>query len=398
VGFPVATVKYGAVMESIRERESSQARTLGLFDGQVCMASAVGAEVRQQPARTDAGEAGVRLESKDNNWKFEVSTAKVVKHRCGCRTCCVCGKRRGWETRQILLDPEKLALFPAPYLLTLTVDPKNFDSPEAAYDFVRKGGYIRRLLRLLGIDVWVWVLEFQKNGSSHWHILMDLSSRGRLTRDDLRWCWRTWRGKWKIGGLDLQEQKPFVSARHAVMYITKYLTKPVNEYPGWFLKGKHQRMCQASKRIGRLTRGPARPESKEEAEVRHRRQSKPMAERMAECGMSCKLLQQEVCSETGEERTVYLGEVQANRDDLVLMSKRGELPRHIRLVELEVECLGETFHEVLLENPQVGLAWRLDVLRRHLRESGYEQGRMRAIQERCEKFLGASLANQRDAL
>src|SRR6185369_1412740 len=120
----------------------------------------------------------------------------------------------------------KARLFRNPALLTLTVDRSHFASPEDAHRQITEGSFIARLMRLLGVVTWFWVLEFQTktgDGWPHWHLLIDLDDVGG--RLDLAKAWRLWRDKWGLGGLDLSTRKSFADRQHAVLYVTKYLTK-----------------------------------------------------------------------------------------------------------------------------------------------------------------------------
>ncbi len=309
------------------------------------------AESPRPAAGAAAAAGGRRLESIDYKLKSK-SEVLVVNHRCKARTCPRCGRVRGWETRQVLLEKARDGAFQSPYLLTLTVDPKGFDSPEAAHDAVTSGSYIPRLLRLFNIRVWVWVLEFQQNGWPHWHILVDLAERGRLSRGDLRRMWYLWRDKWGLGGLDVQERKRFGTAQHAVMYVTKYLTKPPRRgYPAWFIRGKRRRMIQASRAVGALCfRGSGeKEEAEEEAEedkAKSRSDSRPLVDRMAECGCSSQLLLRKVDERTGEERHEIVGELPVSVDKLQELERSGELPRHFGMQVREVLFFGGRYEEV----------------------------------------------------
>src|SRR5688572_19809658 len=86
-----------------------------------------------------------------------------------------------------------------------------------------------------GVVTWFWVLEFQTesgDGWPHWHLLIDLSECGGFL--DLKRCWRLWRDKWGLGGLDLSHRETS-SPEHAIMYATKYLTKTPEASPIWVL-------------------------------------------------------------------------------------------------------------------------------------------------------------------
>lgn len=336
-------------------------------------------------ARQGGRPAAARLDSRGNKWNREV---EIVTHRCKARTCRVCGRRRGWETRQVLLEPDRLGLFVVPAMLTFTVDPKKFDSAEQAHDTITKGGFLRRLLKLLKIRAWVWVLEFHKSGWPHWHVLVDLSERGRLTPEDLRRCWRLWRDKWGLGGVDVRLKRQFETAEHAVMYVTKYLMKPPKTgYPEWFLAGKGRRLVQASKRVGALCfKGSEHKETQKETEKR--RESRSLAVRMAECGTSCRLILREVNTETGEERVECLGELPASRGELVERMQRGELPGVVGLVVQTVKFWGGQYQRVVLRGAALRL--RVGVLGAWAAQAGLADKRRVKVAAVMKKLCGGN--------
>ena len=64
-------------------------------------------------------------------------------------------------------------------MLTLTIDPQLFESPDAAFRFVtdrscigRTMQHLRRAGVLNGVH-WFAVIEWQANGWPHWHLLVD---------------------------------------------------------------------------------------------------------------------------------------------------------------------------------------------------------------------------------
>lgn len=269
-----------------------------------------------------------RLELKDYKWKFEgLKRVVLAGCKCNCRSCPECGRKRGFETRRVLMNKSNLEKFKDPILLTLTIDPKNYKSPEHAHDVVTEGGYIRRLLRLLGIDTWLWVLEFHKSGWPHWHIVADVSERGRLTKKDLRWCWHLWRDKWGLGAPDVQEKKRFSSAAYAMNYITKYLTMPEkNLFPEWFLKGSRRRLCQASQKVGRLTECKSNTKVSLTGKEKKRKESRALIVRMNECGTRSAVLLEKIDPETFQSSFHYMGTLETSPDNLLSLNAAGVLP------------------------------------------------------------------------
>jgi len=108
-------------------------------------------------------------------------TFRAVKCSCGKTWCSQCGLRKlqksvydhvsAWDWRKVRF-------------ITLTVDPKFFDSPDQCYDQLQKrkavSNLIHNLKRTAGKDIldWHWVVEWHRNGFPHWHILIHVSSSG----------------------------------------------------------------------------------------------------------------------------------------------------------------------------------------------------------------------------
>ncbi len=297
----------------------------------------------ENPARV---EAAVRLESTGYKVNSQVG---IVTHRCQARTCPTCGRRRGWETRQVLLERARAGLFRNPIMLTLTVDPKRFASPEEAHDAVAAGKFIPRLLRLFGIKVWVWVLEFHVSGWPHWHVLVDLSDRGPLRQADYRRLWHLWRDTWGLGRPDVRVKKDFETSSHAVNYVTKYLTKaPKGGYPSWFLAGKRRRMIQASKRVGRLCFKGFHSDGSSDVACPVRRQARTLLERMGQCRKFSHLIERSVNCETGEEHVRHLGELSVSREALTKMLDAGDVPVEFGLETIETKMDGYTKIELVM--------------------------------------------------
>ena len=100
---------------------------------------------------------------------------------------------------------------------------------------------------------------------------------------------RLWRDKWHLGGLDLQRKKN-KSAKHALFYVTKYLTKyPEAGFPDWLLHYDHRiRWVGSTRSLGPLV-SDREPVAKDAGDNEDAKQSlprvhRPLAMRMAECG------------------------------------------------------------------------------------------------------------------
>lgn len=280
-----------------------------------------------------ASAAGLRLETSSNN----VTRSRLVLASCNCRarTCRRCGKRKGWEARQVLL--ERSHLWVKPGMFTLTVDRSKFATPEAAHTAITDGRYVPRLLAKLGVARWVWTLEFQTatgDGWPHWHLLIDLSSLPGQ-RLDLKRAWHWWRDVWQLGGLDLHvKSTKAADAKHAVFYITKYLTKPPRGgFPLWVLDRHGVRFVQASKAVGSLVFKPKRTMG----ESKKRRDYKPRAaliERMAKCQQETVGIMMGVDPATGEQICRFAGSIKV---PLPMIRAMADCARfHGRVVEVEV--------------------------------------------------------------
>ena len=161
------------------------------------------------------------------------------------------------------------ALWRDPCILTLTVDRKRFSSPQEAHRVVADGKFIPRLMRMCGIKLWVWVLEFQQEtgeGWPHWHLCIDRADLpGRMV--PLARAWKLWRDTWHLGGLQLSVKRQGLTSAHALNYITKYLTKsPQSGYPEWVLHAHSIRFVQGCRALGPLVGKIKWDEADEETE------------------------------------------------------------------------------------------------------------------------------------
>lgn len=129
-------------------------------------------------------------------------------------------------------------------MITLTVDPKQFDGPEQAFDFFRTDRTIAKLMQQLrrkGVLIgpeWICVLEFQKNGWPHWHILVHSKFIPvQLIREG-----------WRYGRIDITKSCQFKTHGHAFNYLTKYIEKFENSaVPGWVLRRARVRRYSTSR-------------------------------------------------------------------------------------------------------------------------------------------------------
>jgi hypothetical protein len=232
----------------------------------------------------------------------------------------------------------KSAMFRKPAMLSLTVDRSRFASPEEAHRTITAGSFIPRFMRLLGLSTWLWVLEFQTktgDGWPHWHLLVDLEDVGG--RLDLQHAWQLWRDRWHLGGLDLSSSR-FADPQHAVLYITKYLTKMPAAFPTWvILRQKAIRFVGGCKPIGSLTgqlsRARTEPEYVEQPDLPFRQPRTLLLCRMARCEMSASVFCIDGNTETGDGEWKWMGTIPATPDDLFELSRQGLVSMRIMPVD-----------------------------------------------------------------
>lgn len=174
---------------------------------------------------------------------------KIVGTGCKSHYCSDCCRGIGLALRNKLLVAVTRWKCELPLMLTLTIDPKNFDSPEQAMDYVRRKGLVSRLIRTLKrrhsghVGHYFAVVEWQENEWPHWHILIDAAfipislvsviwngyGPGRPgSHVPMGFVWIS-KG---VGG----KKGTFVSKYHAACYVCKYVIKPPKHgWPQWVL-------------------------------------------------------------------------------------------------------------------------------------------------------------------
>jgi len=241
----------------------------------------------------------------------ERSTITIRTHRCGSWWCPYCCRRKAGIARRSLLGAVKS--WRRPLLLTLSVDRhgvgyhgeqgRSWTSAKEVHDEVATKSLVARLMQRMGVERWVWVLEFQSKtgeGWPHWHVLLDAPGSGWFDFAEAR---RLWWGTWGIGNIDV---KIGIGANGGVFYLTSYMTK-VAATPQWVLaSSKTTRKVGASKAVGSIMRhrpaGADDEPSLDHAEegstpVEHPeppiyekpRHEHPVLWRLAECGQSARM-------------------------------------------------------------------------------------------------------------
>ena len=124
---------------------------------------------------------------------------------------------------------EALADWASVIMLTLTVDPSDYEGPEDAYRKIGKQRRVAETIKKLHAREaiksrrFTQTLEFHKSGWPHWHVLVE------STFVDKHLLQRLWdRGHCWVSKHD------FMSVDHAINYATKYIVKTSEEEPFWF--------------------------------------------------------------------------------------------------------------------------------------------------------------------
>jgi len=263
-----------------------------------------------------------------------------------------------------------------PAILTLTVDRACFASPQDAHGKISGGKFIPRLMRMLGVRLWMWCLEFQQatgEGWPHWHLLVDLADLpGR--RIDLKRAWTLWRDTWHLGGLDLSTKKTGMTSAHALNYITKYLTKfPDGGFPEWVLHAHSLRFVQGSRAlgplVGKISYGMPPDEEEEEEESPREHVRKPNLEANSRCGLMSTVMREEIDGCTGELRYRFLGALPVSPGFLLSLAySPGDCPgRFVRAPDA-----------LASERSMVLFAGNVDEVRRWLERHADPQGYLRS--------------------
>ena len=139
---------------------------------------------------------------------------RYIRLDCKCWDCSFCGPKKAYRYRNAIREVAevyKLCRF-----LTLTLDPRlmGHEDPVSYINnaFAKWRIYLKRKLGALA--VYVRILEFQKNGNPHFHILVDRFIPQALVQ-------KTWEA---AGGGRMVFIK-FVDMHRVSRYLSKYLTK-----------------------------------------------------------------------------------------------------------------------------------------------------------------------------
>lgn len=185
--------------------------------------------------------------------KLCVSSWEVRGCCCKSQYCEQCGPGRGLDVRKKLI--EALSTFQGIFMVTLTHDQVIFNGdPRRAFEYVKGkagSGNSQHLIGELVRTLWkrgylhsrryFCVLECQKNGFPHWHLLLDASF---IPVEVIRARWDSFRPKDAgpvqgnrpaFGAVRFSAPK-FADHKHAAHYACKYLIKnPEQGFPDWLL-------------------------------------------------------------------------------------------------------------------------------------------------------------------
>jgi hypothetical protein len=146
---------------------------------------------------------------------FSANETKKRAYRLNCKTwaCCYCGPRKAKRYRFLiaqLAERARLTRF-----LTLTLDPSKIQGDSVRHlrrTFDKFRLYLGR--RYGGAITYISVLEFQKNGNAHLHVLVDRYI-------DQAWIQESWSA---LGGGRFVDIR-YVDVHNVSRYLSKYLTK-----------------------------------------------------------------------------------------------------------------------------------------------------------------------------
>jgi len=232
----------------------------------------------------------------------------ICENRCRSWFCEHCAEIGGPRLRARLID--RVGSWRSPMMLTFTVDPALFESAESAFKWVMSQRAIARVMKQVEkfrhSGQWFSVVEWQKNGWPHWHVLCDAEFLPikRVEAEWARFVPVQARHRMRVGTLGMVRfSKPgkFKSAKHAALYVSKYLVKfPENGFPAWVMQATYRirRYSESRGFWGTLSKRREPSEEGNPPPVRSH------AERIRRCGQSCTVFKVSrlIEVETGEVR------------------------------------------------------------------------------------------------
>lgn len=310
------------------------------------------AEERSEASTAARPTSAPYLESTRKNVEEEAEgldrSFEACPDRCRCRFCSHCCVSMGLKTRQKLTEVVNKK-FTSLQMWTLTLDPKLFNSPEEAQQYVREKRCVSEWIRTLSkqghllSDNYFCVVEWQmgehegavRTEMIHFHVLLDARfiPFGKAVEAWNRFRPATaapvgesvtaenYKGHAPLFGSVSFSMPEFEGKEHGASYATKYLIKhPEKGYPDWVLKSKGEiKRYTTSKGFWKLdgedqgaeSGGDPDSESEqatEDQKKEHRHEPRSIEERTARCGMATVILNVvEEVADDGEvtERRVF---------------------------------------------------------------------------------------------
>jgi hypothetical protein len=193
----------------------------------------------------------------------------LIGRKCACGSvwCLICFKLR--RVPQII---ERLLGFDwqSTRHVTLTIDRKKFSDGEQAHEYVTSkkliAQVIHNLRRTKGITVrdWSWYLEWHRDGFPHWHLFIDVVTKGKegmIGGDNLRQYW-------KIGAVRESHIRSALHWKRLTGYFQKhgYFEKSKahqSTLPQWARQGKKRIRRSDSMRKPKALDAPPPPQGSE---------------------------------------------------------------------------------------------------------------------------------------
>ncbi len=176
---------------------------------------------------------------------------QVCGDRCKDWFCPHCAHVQGPRLRARLID--RVENWKNPLMLTFTIDRDLLPSAEAAFKHVADRRAISKVMQelkpFISRPAWFCVVEFQKDGGwPHWHVLLDSPC---VPIPAVRKAWRRFVPRAvrhlirpsidSLGIVRFSKPDGFQNPKHAVLYVTKYLTKcPEEGFPKWVMDAKYR--------------------------------------------------------------------------------------------------------------------------------------------------------------
>ncbi len=137
------------------------------------------------------------FDTKNEIKKIKADEVRLVgmKCRCGSSWCPICSKQR-WAPSVA----ERLKAFDwqRTRQIVLTIDRKQFETGQEAYEHVKQKKMLPQLIHNLrrtkgiAIENWLWVLEWHKDGYPHWHLFAEVDkpgAAGKIYFENIKQYW-----------------------------------------------------------------------------------------------------------------------------------------------------------------------------------------------------------------